>query len=138
MSGKSSLHKVIVRTRDGKVIPGFANQEAIKKTLKIITPQAKEQTFDTEKIKAVFFVKDFKGDPGYDEIKFLNKESASSMIWVRVGFFDGEVLEGKIANNLELLCSPGFYLWPSDPDTNNKFVYIIKSALRDFTILWPA
>ncbi len=138
MANDSSLQKVIVRTRDGEVIPGFANQDRInKKTLKVITQQGKEQTFSIDKLKAVFFVKDFQGNPEYDEIKFLNKQSVSSMIWVRVEFFDGEVLEGKIANNMELICSPGFYLSPSDQDTNNKRVYVIKSSLKNFTVLCP-
>ena len=137
MSDDSSLQKVIVRSRDGEVIPGFAKQDRIGETLKIITQQGKEQTFSTEKLKAVFFVKDFQGNPEYDEIKFLNKQSVSSMIWVRVEFFDGEVLEGKILNNMELISSPGFYLSPSDQDTNNKRVYVVKSALKNFTFLCP-
>ncbi len=137
MGDKSSLHKVVVRTRDGQVIPGFASQDRMKDTLKIITQQGKEQTFNLEKLKAVFFVKDFQGNPEYDEIKFLNKLSVSSRIWVRVEFFDGEVLEGKIPNDLELISSPGFYLSPSDHDTNNKRVWVIKSALKNFTFLCP-
>ncbi len=137
MGDKSSLHKVVVRTRDGQVIPGFASQDRMRDTLKIITQQGKEQTFHTEKLKAVFFVKDFQGNPEYDEIKFLNKQSVSSMVWVRVEFFDGEILEGKIPNNMELISSPGFYLSPSDRDTNNKRVYVVKSSLKDFTFLCP-
>ena len=137
MGNESSLQKVVVRTRDGEVIPGFANQDRIKNTLKIITQQGKEQTFSMDKLKAVFFVKDFQGNPEYDEIKFLTKQIVSSMIWVRVEYFDGEVLEGKSPNNMELICSPGFYLSPSDQDTNNKRVYVIKSALKNFTVLYP-
>ncbi len=137
MTDDSSLQKVIVRTRDGEVIPGFANQDRIGTTLKIITQQGKEQKFSIDKLKAVFFVKDFQGNPEYDEIKFLNKQSVSSMVWVRVEFFDGEVLEGKIPNNMELISSPGFYLSPSDRDTNNKRVYVVKSSLKDFTFLCP-
>ena len=137
MVEESSLQKVVVRTRDGEVIPGFANEDRIKKTLKIINQQGKEETFSIDKLKAVFFVKDFQGNPEYDEIKFLNKQSVSSMIWVRVEFFDGEVLEGKILNNMELISSPGFYLSPSDQDTNNKRVYVVKSSLKNFTVLCP-
>lgn len=137
MGADSSLQKVIVRTRDGEVIPGFANPDRISTTLKIITQQGKEQKFSIDKLKAVFFVKDFQGNPEYDEIKFLNKQSVSSMVWVRVEFFDGEILEGKIPNNMELISSPGFYLSPSDRDTNNKRVYVVKSALKNFTFLCP-
>ncbi len=108
MGKDSSLQKVVVRTRDGEVIPGFANQYGMNNTLKIITQKGKEQTFSLDTLKAVFFVKDFQGNPEYDEIKFLNKQTVSSMIWARVEFFDGEVLEGKIPNNMELISSPGF------------------------------
>jgi hypothetical protein len=137
MSKDSALQKMVVRTRDGEVIPGFANPDGINNTLKIITQQGKEQTFSIDKLKAIFFVKDFQGNPEYDEIKFLSKQAISSMIWARVEFFDGEVLEGKIPNNMELLSSPGFYLSPSDQDTNNKRVYVVKSALKTFIILNP-
>ena len=137
MGKDSSLQKVVVRTRDGEVIPGFANPGGMNNTLKIITQQGKEQKFSIDKLKAVFFVKDFQGNPEYDEIKFLNKQAVSSMIWARVEFFDGEVLEGKIPNNMELISSPGFYLSPSDQDTNNRRVWVVKSALKNFTFLNP-
>ena len=138
MSGESSLHKLIIRTRSGEVIPGFAKQERLKNKVKITNVKGKEQVFNLKDLKAVFFVKDFRGDPKYEEVKFLNKQKVSSMVWVRVEFFDDEVLEGKIENNLDLLESPGFYLWPSDQDTNNKSVYVVKSSLKNFTILNPA
>ncbi len=130
-----SLRKVVVRTRGGEAIPGFANQALIKNTLEIITNKGQEQTFSLEDLKAVYFVKDFEGNPGYDEIKFLTEEPTGSMLWVRLKFCDGEVQEGKITNDLELVCAPGFFLWPLDRDTNNECVYVIKSSLQSFSIL---
>jgi hypothetical protein len=46
-----------------------------------------------------------------------------------------DVLEGKIPNNMELFSSPGFCLSPSNEDTNNKRVYVIKFALKTCAIL---
>ena len=46
-----------------------------------------------------------------------------------------QVSEGAVKNNGELLDSQGFYLSPSDRDTNNEMVYIPKSALKELTIL---
>ena len=134
---KNCLHKVVVRTQNGKVIPGFSDRNHISDRLKIRTQEGEERTFRLDELKAVFFVKDIRGNSKYREIKFLNKQQISSMIWVRLEFFDHEVLEGKIPNNIELLSSPGFYLWPSDPDSNNDFVYVMKSCLKSFTILHP-
>ncbi len=130
-----SLRKVVVRTRSGEVIPGFANQALIKNKLEIITNKGEERTFSLENLKAVYFVKDFAGNPEYDEIKFLTEESTVSMLWVRLEFYDGEVQEGKVTNDLELFCAPGFFLWPLDRDTNNECVYVIKSSLQAFSIL---
>lgn len=130
-----ALGKVIVRTRDGKVHPGFAAKDDVKEQFRILTPQSKEQTFDLKEVKAIFFVKDLQGDPRYEEIKFLNKQPVSKRIWVRVVLFDGEVLEGAIKNNGEVLDPMGFHLWPSDRDTNNESVFIPKSALKGLTIL---
>ena len=131
-----ALRKVVVRTRDGQVARGFAREGEIEKApVKITTQAGKRQEFDIEGLKALFFVKDFMGDPKYEEIKFLNRQQAAPMVWIRVEFFDGEVLEGKMLNDKHFLTSPGFYLWPSDPDSNNTCVYIPKSALSGFTIL---
>ena len=54
---------------------------------------------------------------------------------MRLKFFDGETLEGRIENNVSLLLSGGFYLWPSDSETNNECAYVSKAALVDFAIL---
>ena len=67
MSDVSSLHKLIIRTRSGEVIPGFAKQERLKNKVKITTVKGKEQTFNLKDLKAVFFVKDFRGDPKYED-----------------------------------------------------------------------
>ena len=130
-----SLRKVVVRTRGGEVIPGFANKELIKNSLEIISNKGQERTFRLESLKAVYFVKDFAGNPEYNEIKFLTEEPTGSMLWVRLKFYDGEVQEGKVPNDLELFCAPGFFLWPLDRDTNNECVYVIKSSLKSLSIL---
>lgn len=138
MEKTGSLRKVVVHMRSGEVIPGFASEQAMKKTVKIVKRDGSEASFELEKLKAVFFVKDFEGNPEYHDVKFLNKQHVSPTMWVRLEFFDGEMMEGKVPNNIDLLRDSGFFLWPSDPDTNNDFVYVVKSSLKGFTILSPA
>lgn len=127
--------KAIVRTRDGQVHLGFVAKKALGPKFAILNRQAEEVPFNLRDVKAIFFVKDFKGDPSYEEIRFLNKQKASPAVWVRLKFFDGETLEGRIENNVSLLLSGGFYLWPSDSETNNECAYVSKAALVDFAIL---
>ena len=50
-------------------------------------------------------------------------------------FLDGEILEGKVANNADLLTSAGLVLFPSDQETNNQCVFVLKSAVKKFAIL---
>ncbi|HEY2934584.1 MAG TPA: hypothetical protein VGK99_22840 [Acidobacteriota bacterium] len=133
----SSLRKVIVRTRDGKVTAGFAREDTIKDEVGILTRQGKDEVFNIEDIKAIFFVKDFDGDPKHEEFKFFTKQPISEKIWVRVELVDGEILEGAVKNNVDLQNLHGFYLWPSDKDANNEIAYIPRSFVRRLTILSP-
>jgi len=132
---KDSLHKIVLRDRDGTSTFGFTYQTEFSDEIKIITREGKDQTISLSGLKAVFFVRDFKGDPQYQPVQFLNKAPMSEKLWVRVRFQDGEVLEGRVNNSLDLLVQPGFYLWPSDQETNNLSVYIPKSAIAGFSVL---
>lgn len=133
---RDNLGKVVVRTRDGGVICGFSSEGHIKEDeVTYISRDGKEQARPLDDLKAVFFVRDFKGDSDYREVKFFKKQDESKWLWVRITFFDEEVIEGRVQNDKELLFSNGFYLWPSDEETNNELVYIVKSAIRDFVIL---
>jgi hypothetical protein len=132
---KDSLHKVVLHDRDGSTTFGFAYQTEFSDEIKFVTREGKDHTVSLSRLKAVFFVRDFKGDPQYQPVQFLNKAAISEKLWVRVHFEDGEVLEGRVNNGLDLLTQPGFYLWPSDQETNNLGVFILKSAIVGFSIL---
>lgn len=130
------MGKVVARTLDGKVYPGFSRKENVgDDNVTIITRDGKEKSFSLDELKGLFFVKDFKGDPEYDPVTFLSKNSVKASVWVHVEFEDGEVIEGMVRDHKSLLFSTGFYLWPSDEDNNNGLIYVVKSAIRDFEIL---
>lgn len=86
-------------------------------------------------INAVFFVNDFQGDPDRDTVRFHATESALPGIWVQVQLPTGEVVEGVVENSLRYLVDPGFFLRPTDPGSNNKLVYVMKSALVEHHVL---
>jgi hypothetical protein len=50
-------------------------------------------------------------------------------------FLDGEVMEGIVYNSLRYLVDPGFFLLPTDPDSNNTLVYVVKNWLVDHRVL---
>lgn len=86
-------------------------------------------------LKALFFVKSFEGSKAYHEVKFFNSQPLLEGLWVRLRFKDNESTEGIIYNSLINLVSPGFFLKPPDPSSNNEIVYVLKDSLSDFRIL---
>jgi hypothetical protein len=137
MSQEAISHKVVVHTLDQQVIHGTTDQAEVTTPFRIRTREDETQNFELEDLKAVFFVKEFEGDPTHEEIHHLDRDRAPEVVWAQVQYQDGEILEGRIRNQLETLRSPGFYLWPTDDGSNNEKVYVVKSALTDFVILAP-
>lgn len=135
MPSESTLQKVVVRTRGGQVYRGFADPRQIQNKFRLINREGKEESFELNSLKAVFVVRDFGGDPHYEPLQWLAKQTGSPAVWVRLRFFDDEEMEGRIQNNLALLRDPGFFLWPSDSGSNNQCAYVLKSALKEFAIL---
>jgi hypothetical protein len=86
-------------------------------------------------VKAVFYVDSFEGDGSHKELNFYRKAPIVHGIWMRVQFLDGEVVEGIVYNSIRYLIDPGFFLLPTDPDSNNKLIYVVKSKLADHRIL---
>ncbi len=86
-------------------------------------------------LKAVFFVKSFDGQGSRNDLKFFSNAPMVHGIWVQLQFKDGEIMEGIVLNGMHHLIEPGFFLHPTDPDANNKLIYVLKSALADFRVL---
>jgi hypothetical protein len=119
-------NKIIVRFTDGKILKGttadlfpnkavFHLQEMESGTL---------QEIDIHHLKAVYFVKSFEGDPGYQEKDDIERVGLGRKI--KVHFKDGETLVGYTQGY-----SPNrdiFIVFPSDPDSNNEKVFVVTQA----------
>jgi hypothetical protein len=86
-------------------------------------------------VKAIFYVNSFEGDSSHKDLNFHSRAPIVHGIWMKVQFFDGEVMEGIVYNSIRYLVDPGFFLLPTDPDGNNKLVYVVKSWLTDHRVL---
>jgi hypothetical protein len=86
-------------------------------------------------IKAVFYVDNFEGNPVRNHLNFHTRAPIVHGIWMRFQFLDGEVMEGIVFNSIRYLVDPGFFVLPTDPGSNNKLVYVVKSWLVDHRIL---
>ncbi|WP_158790510.1 hypothetical protein [Granulicella sp. L60] len=89
----------------------------------------------TKDAKAVFFVKTFDGDLRHRALHFHEHAPVVQGLWVRVYFYDGEMIEGIISNTRDFVLESGFFLKPTDPNGNNRLVYILKGGLKDFHVL---
>jgi hypothetical protein len=86
-------------------------------------------------VKAVFYVNSFDGDSVRNHLNFHTRAPIVHGIWMRFQFRDGEVMEGIVYNSMRYLVDPGFFVLPTDPGSNNKLVYVMKSWLVDHRVL---
>lgn len=85
--------------------------------------------------KAVFFVRTFDGDLKHRALHFHEHAPTVPALWVRVFFYDGEMIEGLVSNTKDFVLDTGFFLRPTDPNGNNRLVYVLKGGLKDFHVL---
>lgn len=130
--------KVIARKLTGQTIKGYleaASDLASTKSIRIISLTGQVIRIPKVTLKALFFVRKFSGNKEYDEIKFFETQPKIDGLWVRLTFYDDELLEGLIANSSQFLLDDGFYLRPPDPQSNNRLVYVVKASLKGFSVL---
>ena len=80
-------------------------------------------------------MKDFDGDQQHKNLRFYKGAPIIHGVWIRLEFTDGEIMEGLVYNTIRFLADPGFFILPTDPYSNNRLVYVVKSWLKDCRIL---
>ena len=125
--------KVVVRYVDGRVVKGmtqdfFPNKDRFHLRSDTTVSEEPAEVLIRD-LKAVFFVKDFDGKPGYNERKEYNNGDKAQGRKVEILFVDGEKLVGSTLgydpNRL------GFFLFPVDPESNNMRVFAVTAAVKN-------
>jgi hypothetical protein len=125
--------KVVVRYVDGMVVKGttqdfFPNKDRFHLRSDTTASEEPAEVLIRD-LKAVFFVKDFDGKPGYNERKEYNNGDKAQGRKVEILFVDGEKLVGSTLgydpNRL------GFFLFPVDPESNNMRVFAVTAAVKN-------
>jgi hypothetical protein len=124
--------KIVVRYTDGRTMKGHTQDFAPNKPQFHLFPVVSGPSVEAvmvlvKELKAVFFVKDFQGNPEYNEQKQFAEGGRPSGRKVEVTFTDGEVLVGSTMGYDPQ--RPGFFLFPADPETNNLRVFVISAAV---------
>jgi hypothetical protein len=144
-----SEQKVVVNTVSSGIIKGFLQTNFSKVEELLAAPvvglperlQIRSQS--AEKIhevslndtKAVFFVESFEGQGHRRDVRFHTKAPLSKGIWIHLEFHDGEILEGIVPNTIHHLVNLGLFVIPTDPSSNNRTVYVLKSAIKNYHVL---
>lgn len=128
--GPSGICKVVARFTDGRVLKGTIQDFAPNRPLfHLITdgPGASSVKVPVGALKALFFVKDFAGDPKRkDHDDFPDTPAQGRRLIVH--FADGEKLVGT-TTAFAPGC-PGFFVVPADPEGNNERVFVVRSAVK--------
>ncbi|GIW70472.1 MAG: hypothetical protein KatS3mg102_0014 [Planctomycetota bacterium] len=126
-------HLVIARYPDGRTVKGVTlNFQPDAEHCHIAPP---ERPYDEgvrialRDLKALFFVRDLRGNPAYRERKDLERPEPYGHL-VRVRFKDGEEIVGT-AYRIDRR-APGVLLHPVDPQSNNERILAVWSAIERF------
>ena len=119
---------VAARYRDGHLVKGrTADFRPDRPVFQVQEDDKPEPTpVALRELKALFFIKTIEGDSKHVERKeFTRQEAFGEKTWLE--FFDGEKLAGW-AGPLPAQ-DDGFYLLPTDPDSNLEKAWIYQPAL---------
>lgn len=124
-------NKVVARYQDGRVLKGFAsdflpNKDMFHLTLADAPPGTKPVEVQTAELKAVFFVKDFGGDPQYKDSEDFDLSKPVFGRKIKVLFSDGELLVGTTQGYQP--GRAGFFVTPADPRSNIERCYVVSAA----------
>jgi hypothetical protein len=131
-------NKIVVHYQDGRLIKGFTsdflpNKELFHLVPTDTAPGTKPHDIRIPELKAIFFVKDFKGNSDYNEKKEFNPAKPAAGRKIKVLFKDGEIMLGTTQGYEPN--RPGFFLIPADQQANVQRCFIIASATQKVALI---
>ena len=133
-----ALNKVVVAYLDGRRLHGrvfdFSPTNDVFRLVQerdLPVTQKKGTEISLKDLKAVFFVKDFRGNKLYKESRKFDDAKPGRKI--EVTFFDGEKITGTTqAYNPN---NKGFFMFPADPKSNSLRIFVVNWNVRDVKFL---
>jgi hypothetical protein len=124
--------KVVVRYSDGRIIKGYTQDFLPTNPTFHVHPFDRGTSGDAVEIlvsnlKAVFFFRDFSGDPNFQEKKEFFEGAKVIGKVLEVTFKDGELIVGSSLDYDPE--RPGFFISPADPKGNNLGIFVISQAV---------
>lgn len=131
-------NKIVVRYTDGRLMKGITGDFMPNRELFHLVPAdapagAMPVDISVRDLKAVFFVKDYAGDPGYQEMKEFEPSRPVPGRKLKVVFKDREVILGTTQGYQP--GRPGFFLIPADPRSNNDRCFVFAAATQEVSFV---
>ena len=132
------MNKVVVRFADGRIIKGvttdfFPNKDMFHVSEESSTGEDKPVEINTQDLKALFFVKDYAGDPEHVESNEFSPDHPPAGRKIKVVFQDGETLIGTTTGYQP--GRSGFFIVPADSASNIERCYVISAATEEVSFL---
>jgi small nuclear ribonucleoprotein (snRNP)-like protein len=127
-------NKIVVKFKDGKIIKGWTTDFGPNKEIFHLNPLEEYSKdvleIEVSSLKAVFFVKDYKGNKKYKKVRTFERQlkGIPSQRKIIIIFKDGENFYGSCHSY-----SPerkGFFVYPIDPEDNSNRVFVIAPAIN--------
>jgi Family of unknown function (DUF6982) len=132
----SGWNRIVVRYLDGRLLKGFSQDFHQSRPHFHLSPIIDGVTHQPvlvpmPRLKAVFFVRDFEGNPDYAERKSFNDPLPGRRI--EITFLDDEVLVGATLGYRP--DGTGFFVTPADQSGNNLRIFVLPGAVRHIRYL---
>lgn len=130
--------KIVVKFKDGKIIKGWTTDFGQNKETFHLHPLEEYGediiVIKILSVKAVFFVKDYKGDKNYRKVRTFNggPKGIPCERKIIIIFKDGENFYGTTHGyNPE---KKGFFVYPIDPKDNSDRVFVVNPSVDSVKI----
>lgn len=119
------------------MLEGYVSPQTFLRSdgIEIMNREAEVVLIPYGQARAVYFVRDFKGDPELDQRKVFATRPKLGGLWVEMHFRDGELLEGVLPNDLQQVGEHGVTITPPDANANTQKVFVPREAMTEFKVL---
>ena len=124
-------NKVVARYRDGRMVKGVTTDFLPTRDFFHVAPDGGGNPIPVRhgELKAIFFVRDFAGDPAHRTTNQFDASRAVVGRKLRVVFKDGEVIVGTTQGYQP--GRPGFFIVPADTSSNTERCYVLTAATKE-------
>lgn len=131
-------NKIVVRYQDGRIFKGYTSDfQPAKPTFHISLtdslPGSPLYEMHVTLVKAIFFVKDFAGNPQRKDVQAFSAGKSAGGRRITVLFKDGETMVGTTQGYDP--SRPGFFIVPADADSNNDRCFVVAGATQSVSFV---